>query len=389
MTLLIHGARLITGAGDGVVRESPRGWVHIVDGVVREVGEGDAPRAAPVDADVVDAEALVGRGSLLTAGLVDIHNHGGGGAAFDNPDAAAAVDRIMGVHARHGVTRLVASLVSAAPSALERTMRALRVAADDRPGLLGIHLEGPCLDVDHRGAHAPWALRDPSSVDVERLTSAGHLVQVTIAPELPRALELIRELARAGVRVAVGHTGADAAVTREAIAAGATLLTHAFNAMPPLHHRAPGPVGVALADEAVTLELIADGTHVDPSLFAPLFRAAPGRIALVSDAMAAAGSPDGEYRLGDLAVTVSAGIARLRDTDTIAGSTLTLDRAVRTVVAAGVPLAAAVAAATCVPARAVGRTDLGRLQPGCRGDVVLWNAELEPTAVWRDGIRIA
>ncbi|MCM3503199.1 amidohydrolase family protein [Microbacterium sp. P26] len=389
MNLLIHGARVITGAGGVVVRETPRGWVHIGDGVVREVGEGDAPRAAPVDADVVDAEALVGPGALLTAGLVDIHNHGGGGASFDDPDAAAAVDRIIGVHARHGVTRLVASLVSAAPSALERTMRALRVAADDRPGLLGIHLEGPCLDVDHRGAHAPWTLRHPSSLDVERLTSAGDLVQVTIAPELPGALELIRELVGAGVRVAMGHTGADAATTRAAIAAGASLLTHAFNAMPPLHHRAPGPVGAALADDVVTLELIADGTHVAPELFAPLFRAAPGRIALVSDAMAAAGSPDGDYRLGDLAVIVCDGVARLRETDTIAGSTLTLDRAVRTVVASGVPLTDAVAAATLVPARAVGRSDLGRLQPGCRGDVVLWNALLEPTAVWRDGIRIA
>lgn len=384
MSLLLRNARVITGTS----AEIERGWVLLARGVVREVGAGDPPPSVvSAVTDVVDVREVAGPGALVTPGLVDIHTHGGGGSAFEDPDAATAVDRILGVHAAHGVTRVVASLVSAAPPALEQTIGALSAAA--RPGLLGIHLEGPCLDVDHRGAHAPWALRDPSSLDVARLTAAGSLAQITIAPELPGALDLIRAFVAAGVRVAVGHTGADAATTREAIAAGATLLTHAFNAMPPLHHRAPGPVGVALADEAMILELIADGTHVDPSLFVPLFRAAPGRIALVSDAMAAAGSPDGDYRLGDLAVTVAGGIARLRDTGTIAGSTLTLDRAVRTVVATGVPLVQAIEAATCVPARAIGRSDVGRLHPGCRGDVVLWSAGLEPAVVWRDGVRIA
>lgn len=383
MSLLLRDARVITGESLDI----DRGWVHLADGVVREVGAGDPPPAVVSAAiDVVDAREVAGPGALVTPGLVDIHTHGGGGSAFDDPDAATAVDRILAVHEAHGVTRLVASLVSAAPHDLEQTIGALSDAA--RPGLLGIHLEGPCLDVDHRGAHAPWALRNPASLDIEPLTAAGNLVQITMAPELPGALDLVRAFVAAGVRVAVGHTAADAAKTREAIAAGASLLTHAFNAVPPLHHRAPGPVGVALADEAMTLELIADGTHVDPSLFAWLFRAAPGRIALVSDAMAAAGSPDGDYRLGDLAVTVSGGIARLRDTDTIAGSTLTLDRAVRGVVDAGVPLVDAVAAATRVPARAIGRDDLGLLQPECRGDAVLWSVGLEPVAVWRDGIRL-
>ncbi len=384
MSLLLRDARVVTGAS----AEIDRGWVHLADGRVHAAGAGAPPPAGVAAAAAVGAaREVAGPGALVTPGLVDIHAHGGGGSAFEDPDAAAAVDRILGVHAAHGVTRVVASLVSAAPLALEHTIGGLSAAA--RPGLLGIHLEGPCLDVDHRGAHAPWALRNPASLDVERLTAAGTLVQITIAPELPGALDLIRAFVAAGVRVAVGHTGADTATTRRAIAAGATLLTHAFNAMPPLHHRAPGPVGAALADEAMTLELIADGTHVDPSLFAPLFRAAPGRIALVSDAMAAAGSPDGDYRLGDLAVTVSGGIARLRDTDTIAGSTLTLDRAVRGVVAAGVPLVDAVAAATRVPAGAIGRDDLGLLQPGCRGDAVLWSEDLEPVAVWRDGIRLS
>ncbi|MDT0116365.1 N-acetylglucosamine-6-phosphate deacetylase [Microbacterium sp. PRF11] len=383
MSLLIREARVITGEPV----EIARGWVHLADGVVREAGAGDPPPSVvSAVTDVVDAQEMAGAGALVTPGLVDIHTHGGGGSAFEDPDAAAAVDRILGVHAAHGVTRLVASLVSAAPIDLEQTIGALSAAA--RPGLLGIHLEGPCLDIDHRGAHDPRALRDPVRLDVDRLTAAGRLVQITIAPELPGALDLIRSFAAAGVRVAVGHTGADAATTREAIAAGATLLTHAFNAMPPLHHRAPGPVGVALADEAMTLELIADGTHVDPSLFAPLFRAAPGRIALVSDAMAAAGVGDGAFRLGGLDVTVADGVARLSGTDTIAGSTLTLDRAVRGVAAAGVPLAQAVAAATRVPARAVGRDQLGLLEKGCRADAVVWTRGLEPVAVWRDGIRL-
>lgn len=383
--MLLHGARVITGASVGI----DRGWVHLADGVVRGVGAGDPPHAlTAAAADVIDAREMAGPAALVTAGLVDIHAHGGGGASFDDPDATSAVDRILSVHERRGVTRLVASLVSAAPAQLEQAMHRLSAVARVRPGLLGIHLEGPCLDPGHRGAHAPSALRDPCALDVARLLVAGDLVQVTVAPELPGALELIRALGAAGVRVAVGHTGADAQTTRRAVAAGATLLTHAFNAMPPLHHREPGPVGVALADEAVTLELIADGTHVDPSLFAVLFRAAPGRIALVSDAMAAAGAADGAYRLGELDVTAAGGVARLRGSDTIAGSTLTLDRAVREVVAAGVPLAEAVAAATRVPAHAIGRDDLGRLEPGCRADAVLWSDGLEPVAVWRDGIRL-
>jgi N-acetylglucosamine-6-phosphate deacetylase len=265
----------------------------------------------------------------------------------------------------------------------------LHRAAASLPGLLGVHLEGPVIDPHHRGAHAEDMLRSPAVLDAQRVVAAGGVVQVTLAPELPGALELIDEFVRAGVTVAVGHTGADDVQARAAFDAGASLLTHAFNAMPPLHHRSPGPVGAAVADSRVVLEVIADGRHLHPDVVMLLFRSAPGRVALVSDAMAAAGAADGAYRLGNLDVEVHSGVARLAGTDTIAGSTLTLDRAVRNVTRWAVPLTDAVAATTVTPADAIGRSDLGRLIAGARGDAVLWDAALEPRAVWRDGGRLS
>jgi len=155
-----------------------------------------------------------------------------------------------------------------------------------------------------------------------------------------------------------------------------------------VHHRAPGPIGAAAADDRMILEIIADGSHVDPTVVRMLFAAAPGRVALVSDAMAAAAASDGEYLLGAQQVTVRDGLATLHGTSTLAGSTLTLDRALRNVVSWGIPLGAAIASATAVPARAIQRDDLGRLEVGCRGDLVIWDSALVPRAVWRDGIRI-
>lgn len=384
--VVIHGVDVVTG--DLARREITRGWVHLSEGRVRALGSGAVGANLLARYEAIDATALSGEGGLLTPGLVDIHTHGGGGASFDDAEPGEAVARIVEIHERHGVTRLVASLVSARPDVLVARVRALDSVLRATPGAVGIHLEGPCLDHGHRGAHDPAALVPVSALDVAQLTAAGTLAQVTLAPELPEAETLVRDLVAAGVTVALGHTGADADIARRAFDAGATLITHAFNAMPPVHHRAPGPVGAALADDRVVLELIADGVHVHGCLFAPLFRAAPRRIALVSDAMAAAGADDGDYRLGPLAVTVSDGVARLRGTDTIAGSTLTLDRAVRNAVSYGVPRTDAVEAATVVPATAIRRSDLGRLVPGARADVVLWDSCLHVRAVWRDGMRV-
>ena len=356
----------------------PDAWVRCEGGRITAVGQGAPPRSPDLEL----------RGATLVPGFVDLHCHGAVGSAFD--DAQPEWDAILGFHAAHGTTRQAVSLVSAPIDDLVPRVAAAaeRCAVDD--ALLGIHLEGPFLADSHRGAHDPHALQAPTPAAVDRLLAAGdgRLLQVTIAPELPGALDAIARFVDAGVRVAVGHTGTDAETARAAIDAGATLLTHACNGMPPMHHRSPGPLPVALADERVTLEAIADGEHVAPEVLALLLQAAPGRVALISDAMAAAGMPDGAYRIGSLDVRVEQGLPRLADGGSIAGSTLTLDRAIRVLVAAGVPLEAAVDAATRAPADAVGRGDVGALAVGARADLVALDDALEVTGVWREGVRL-
>jgi N-acetylglucosamine-6-phosphate deacetylase len=217
--------------------------------------------------------------------------------------------------------------------------------------------------------------------------AAGTLRQITIAPELPGALESIDTLVAAGVVVAVGHTEADADTARAAFDRGATLLTHAFNAMPGIHHRQPGPVVAALRDERVTLELILDGHHVHPDVARIALREAPGRVALVTDAMAAAGAADGDYALGELNVSVRDGLAVLSGTSTLAGSTLTQDAALRNAIhLVGMDPAAAVAALTAVPARVLGLGDrFGRLAPGYAADLVVLDPDWRVRGVWADG----
>lgn len=284
----------------------------------------------------------------------DIHCHGGGGHAFG--DSVEGTLAAFAAHRAHGTSRVVASLVS---EPLERTVRAMSVISEAMAidaGILGVHLEGPFLSPARKGAHDPAALAVPTADAVEALLAAadGIIRQITIAPELPHALDAISRFVEAGVVVAVGHSDTDAAMAREAFDRGATLITHAFNAMHGIAGRAPGIVGAALADERVTLEVIADGIHVDPTVIAALFRAAPGRVVLMTDAMAAAAAPEGRYLLGGLDVDVAGGRAVVAGTDTLAGSTLTMDRAIEVCVGAGVPADVALAAATTVPAAVLG-----------------------------------
>ncbi|WP_306231654.1 N-acetylglucosamine-6-phosphate deacetylase [Agrococcus beijingensis] len=359
----------------------PDAWLESAGGAITAIGQGAPPRA--LDASIGD-RAL---GAVtLAPGFVDLHCHGAVGGAFD--DDEPDFDAILGFHAAHGTTRQAISLVTAPLELLERRVRAAAARAAVDASVLGIHLEGPFLADSHRGAHQASALQEPTPEAVDRLLAAGEgrLLQITVAPELPGALAAIERFVAAGVRVAVGHTGADADATRAAFDAGATLLTHACNAMPPMHHRSPGPLPPSLLDERVTLEAIADGEHVAPEVLALLVRSAPGRVALVSDAMAAAGMADGDYRIGALAVRVRQGLPRLADGGAIAGSTLTLDRAVRVLLSAGVPIDAALDAATRAPADAVGRPDLGRLVVGARADLVALDGRLEVAGVWRDGV---
>ena len=242
-----------------------------------------------------------------------MHVHGGGGASFTEggPDDAR---RAAAFHRAHGTTRIIASLVTAALGELERRCAMLADLAE--AGVIdGIHLEGPFLSAARCGAQNPRYLTLPDVAAFGRLQAAsrGWLRMITIAPELPGALEVIRAAAASRVIAAAGHTDASAEITAEAIAAGVSHATHLFNGMRPIRHRSPGPVG-ALLDHPVTCEVIADGSHLDDLIIRLAARAAgPGNLVLITDAMAAAGMPDGDYRLGELDVTVSAGVARLAE----------------------------------------------------------------------------
>lgn len=353
------------------------GWVAYEDGRITEVASGPPPPGA---------ERL--EGLTLVPGFVDVHQHGGGGAAYtDGSEAALTAVR---THRRHGTTTSLASLVTDSLEGLERQVAALAdLVADDE--LAGIHLEGPWLSERFCGAHDPGLLRDPDWREVERVLDAGRGVvrMVTLAVERPGAAETVRELAARGVVAAAGHSNATYDEACEAIGHGVTVATHLFNAERAIHQREPGLALALLQSDRVFVELIADGVHVHPALLRTAMQQAAGRFALVSDAMAATGAADGRYQLGPLEVLVRDGVARLVDGETIAGSTLTLDRAVRYAVRdVGVALEAALAAATVVPARLLGRDDVGRLAPGCRADLAALDEDLMVRAVWRRGVRL-
>ena len=384
---VIHSARLVSG-GDVV----PEAWVRFDGDRVAARGVGDGwrdglPRDGAADGGVTVTDAA---GRWLVPGFIDLHCHGGGGAAAD--DGEDAIRTVLATHRAHGTTRSVVSLVTAGIDELEGRLGAIaRVAASD-PLVLGSHLEGPFLDHDFRGAHDPARLRRADAASVDRLLDAasGTLRQITIAPEHDGAGEATARFVDAGVAVAVGHTGADFATALAAFEAGASILTHAFNGMRGIHHRAPGPVVAAMHADHVTLEVINDGVHVHPDVVRLAFAGAAGRVALVTDAMAATGSADGRYVLGSLEVDVVDGIARLAEGGAIAGSTLTQDAALRrAVLECGIGLADAVTALTETPAAAVGRAhDLGRLDAGYAADAVLLDDDLAVTAVWGAGARL-
>jgi N-acetylglucosamine-6-phosphate deacetylase len=354
-------------------------WMLVEGDSITATGHGVAPTA--------DTVIDVG-GQWLVPGFIDLHCHGAGGFSFD--DGAQAIRSALAVHRAHGTTRSLISLVANPLTALKSSLEVIAGLGD--PLVLGAHLEGPFLEEAHRGAHNRDYLREPLPSDVAELlnAAAGTLRQITLAPDLPNALEAIEVLVEAGVTVAVGHTNATFEQTRLAFASGARLLTHAFNAMPGIHHRAPGPVVAAFEDDRVVIELILDGLHVHPDVARLAFASAPGRVALVTDAMAAAGSTDGDYQLGTLAVTVADGKAVLRGTDTIAGSTLTLDRALRRAIHdVGLSPRAAVEAVTQTPAKAIGLDHRhGLLAPGFAADAVLLDHAWAVTGVWGAGERL-
>lgn len=359
-------------------------WVAVRDGRIAAVGRGDAWSQHAGGAEVVDASGLT-----LVPGFVDLHVHGGGGHAHE--EGAGAILAATAAHRAHGTLRTVVSLVSDDVDALAQRLSVVADLVEERPEVLGSHLEGPFLSVARKGAHSAARLVDPTPAAVAHLLAAarGTLRQVTLDPLRAGAEQAIAAFVRAGVVVAIGHTEADHDQAVRAFDAGARLLTHAFNAMPGIGHRAPGPVVAAIEDERVVAELVLDGEHVHPAVAALLLRAAPGRVALVTDAMAAAAGSDGCYLLGEAEVDVVAGRATLAGGGSLAGSTLTLDRALRVGVAAGLPLPVLVGAATAVPARVLGLQDrLGLLAPGHAGDLVLLDDALTVVDVRGSGVRV-
>jgi N-acetylglucosamine-6-phosphate deacetylase len=368
MSLVLAAKRVVDADG-----ERPDAWFRVVGDLIVEAGTG-SPSGECVRADT------------LMPGFVDMHCHGGGGSSFTSADPDE-IARAAATHRAHGTTTMHASLVSAAYDDLIDQIRALAPFVDDGT-LHGIHLEGPWISPSYCGAHDPLTLRAPDPDEVARVLDAGEgrIRMVTLAPELPGALESIRVIVDRGAIAAVGHTAADSDVARAAVDAGATVATHLFNAMPPLLHRDAGPVGVLLADPRVTCEVIGDGVHLEPEVVALALSASEGRGALITDAMSAAGAGDGEYRIGTLDVVVRDGVARLRDGRSLAGSTLLMDSALRRAVRlADRSLAQASRAASLAPARAMGLTDRGLLAVGHRADVVALDADLQVMRVLRGG----
>ncbi len=375
MSVTLSDARVVTP--DGV----HDGWLTIEDGRITHIGRGQAPR---------DGLGLGGR--TVVPGFVDIHSHGGAGGSFPDgdPETAAAA---AALHLSRGSTTLVASLVTAAPDTLARAASALADLCEQ--GLLaGIHFEGPYIARSRCGAHEPTLLREPDVAEFRALVKAGrgHVRMLTIAPELPNALDVIRDAAAEGVVAALGHSDATYEQTIEGIDAGATVATHLYNAMPPLGHRAPGPIAALLQDERVTVELINDGVHVHPAMLRLAMHAAgAGRTALITDAMAAAGMGDGRYPLGPMTVDVVDGVARLAsDTPgggSIAGSTLTMDVAFRrTVREVGRSLVDAALTASLTPARVLGLDgEIGSITVGKYADLVVLDDDLSVGGVMKRG----
>ncbi|WP_245717643.1 N-acetylglucosamine-6-phosphate deacetylase [Nocardia jejuensis] len=365
---------------------------HVVeDGVVSISGErvtavsGLAEWAARHEKS--DLPAPVG---TVLPGLVDIHNHGGAGCRFDTVDHEQAAGAAA-YHRSRGTTTVLAGIVTAAAQDMVSQVGALRELAQD--GVIGgIHAEGPFLSGARCGAQDPRYLVDPDPRLARRLVEAGggHLRVMTMAPERTGFAAVAGMLADHGVTVSLGHSDAEFAVFREALSPTgiARSVTHLGNGMPPLHHRAAGPVGAALAAAArgfATVELIGDGVHTDAGFGAMVFAAARERVALVTDAMQAAGMPDGRYRLGPQEVTVSAGVARVAS-GSIAGGTSDLLRCLAWAVReCGVPLADAVRAATLTPALTAGLTDVGDLRSGGYADLVVVDDELRLRQVMRRG----
>ena len=383
MTAFALAGRLVTTAGildEGVLEVRQDGTI----GYVGPASGWSGPAPEPV--------------GTVTPGYVDIHCHGGGGHAVTSPDPGE-VAAVAAHHLSRGTTTMLASLVSASTPDLVAALAAIASVARAGSPVIGCHVEGPFLDPAHRGAHDPAQLRLPGLDELGTWLAAGvddagrpTVRMVTLAPELPGAAAAIELLERSGVVVGLGHTGADASDFGEALRSlRRPLVTHLFNGMEPLHHRRPGPVAAsldALARGATHVELIADGVHLADETVHLVFAVDPGRhVVLVSDAMAAAGMPDGDFELGSVRVRVENGRAWTRtDPPSLAGGTSHVaDLVRRCVLHAGVDPVAAVAAASTTPAALLGLADRGSLATGLRADLVVLDGDWRVRRVMSGG----
>jgi N-acetylglucosamine-6-phosphate deacetylase len=374
-TLALIGARIFTG--DGFL-DSHAALLdgNTIAGVVPQTElPGDLPQ-----------EAL--SGGILAPGFVDAQVNGGGGVLFNASPDVVSLERIAAAHARHGSTALMPTFITDQPERLNAALAAARDAmAANAPGIVGLHLEGPFLSVTRKGAHDPALIRSISDADVELILKAGiKTLLLTLAPENapPR---LIRRLAQAGAIVSIGHSDASYELAMTAAAAGARGVTHLFNAMSQLGHRAPGIVGAALDHGGLWASIIADGHHVHPAALSTALRAkrGPARLFLITDAMALAASPLDTFYLNGRKVTRRGGVPRLED-GTLAGSALTMDAAVAfTVSNLGVPLDEALRMASLYPAMFLNLQQRGRIAAGYRADLVHLDEQLAAQKVWVAG----
>ncbi|MET0860513.1 MAG: N-acetylglucosamine-6-phosphate deacetylase [Microbacterium sp.] len=367
--VLLGDARIVTP--DGVI---DRGWLAATEGRIAAVGAGDAPEGA---------ESL--GGDWVLPGFIDLHVHGGGGAAFT--EGATAARTVVDAHRSGGTTSMLASVSSASIERLAAQCRDL-VPVCESGDIVGIHLEGPFLSAAHRGAHDVRALREPDlgALNVILDAAQGWIRTVTLAPESAGADEMIAHLDDRGVVVAFGHTSASVAEMAAALSGRQGYITHLFNGMPLIHHRAPGGAVAALMDPNCVVEIINDGFHVHPDMVRWVFSQARDRVLLVTDAMAAAGLGDGDFVLQGSTIEVRDGRAWSPGAHSLAGSSITMTDAVRRAVQIGIPITEASAAGSQLPAQVLGIDgDVGSIQIGRRADLVVLGADLHLERVYRAG----
>ena len=383
-TILLHTARALTPTA-----EIPDAGILVREGVIEAIGARQG-MSLPTDAKEVDAKHLT-----AIPGFVDVHIHGAGGRDVME-GTSDAMSAVAGMLARHGTTSFVATTVTASPEdtcrSVEGIARYIAVQHEtDEPlaEVLGVHYEGPFINPARRGVHPTEWIQLPSSEMMERFfqAAAGNARILTIAPELMGAAPCIDAARKAGVVVAMGHTDATYEQARAGMARGVRHAVHVYNAMRPFSHRDSGVIGAVLTSPEVTAELIADGVHVEEAAMRLLIQAkGAGGVILVSDGVSATGMPDGKYMLGKFEVTVSGGVCRNAEGN-LAGSTLTLDRALRNVVALGASLHDAVRMLTTNPATLLGiEFKKGALRTGADADIILLDESLHIANVWARGI---